>query len=95
MTRKSCYLSVKIDLKAVRALQLEVTVESICTSILKTPKLKIKEKHLKVVKENKIHIEPYDDSRDKMYFVMQDLKSKLPRVTIKGLPSVTRAVISY
>jgi len=94
-TPSGCYLSVKIDLKAVRALQLEVTVESIRTSILKTPKLKIKEKHLKVVKANKIHIEPYDDSRDKMYFVMQDLKSKLPRVTISGLPSVTRAVISY
>ena len=93
-TPQGCYLSVKIDLKAIAALQLDVSVESICASILKAPKLRIKERHLSVVKENKIHIEPYDDSRDKMYFVMQDLKSKLPRVNIKGIPSVTRAVIS-
>jgi len=33
-------------------------------------------------------------SRDKMYFVMQTLKAKLPHVIIKGIPSIMRAVIS-
>jgi DNA-directed RNA polymerase III subunit RPC1 len=29
-----------------------------------------------------------------MYFVMQQLKEKLPHVIIKGIPSIVRAVIS-
>ena len=95
-TPQGCYLSIKIDLKAIKALQLapDVDIRSIRASILETPKLKIKDKHLTVVKANKIHIEPYDDSREKMYYVMQELKSKLPRVNIKGIPTITRAVVS-
>ena len=41
-----------------------------------------------------MHIEPYETSRDKLYFVMQSLKSKLPHVIIKGSPAIQRAVIS-
>ena len=93
-TPQGCYLSVKIDLAAIKALQLEVTTSTIRNSILKTKKLKVKEKHIDIIKENKIHIQPYDDSRDKMSFVMQDLKNRLPRVIIKGIPSIARAVIN-
>ncbi len=64
-------MSIKLDLKAISALQLEVTIDTIKESILKTPKLKIKERHVKVMNSDKLHIEPYDTSRDKMYFVMQ------------------------
>ncbi len=69
-------------------------MESVCQSILKTPKLKVKDKHITLVSNDKIHIEPYDYSRDKMYFVMQQLKTKLPHVIIKGYTSIVRAVIS-
>ena len=55
---------------------------------------KIKDKHITIVSECKLHIEPYDTSRDKMYFIMQQLKQKLPKVIIKGIPSIVRAVIS-
>lgn len=91
---QGCYLSIKLDLKAIAALQLEVTIDTIKESIVKTPRLKIKEKHIKVINSEKLHIEPYDTSRDKMYFVMQQLKAKLPHVMIKGIPSIVRAVIS-
>jgi len=47
-----------------------------------------------VVSDQKLHIEPFDTSRDKMYFIMQQLKQKLPKVIIKGIPSIVRAVIS-
>ena len=93
-TAEGCYLSIKLDLQAISALKLEVTVESVCQSILKTPKLKVKDKHITLVRNDKIHIEPYDYSRDKMYFVMQQLKTKLPHVIIKGYTSIVRAVIS-
>lgn len=91
---QGCYLSIKIDLAAIDSLQLEVTIDTIKDSILKTSKLKVKEKHLKVMSYNKMHIEPYETGRDKLYFVMQQLKSKLPHVIIKGSPAIQRAVIS-
>lgn len=85
---QGCYLSIKIDLAAIDSLQLEVTIDTIKDSILKTSKLKVKEKHLKVMSYNKMHIEPYETGRDKLYFVMQQLKSKLPHVIIKGSPAI-------
>jgi hypothetical protein len=63
-----------------------VTIETIRDSITKTSKLKIKDKHISLVSHDKLHIEPYDNSREKMYFVMQQLKTKLPHVIIKGIP---------
>ena len=68
---QGCYLSIKLDLKAISALQLEVTIDTIKESIIRTAKLKVKEKHIKIINKDKLHIEPYDISRDKMYFVMQ------------------------
>ena len=68
---EGCYLSVKLDLNAISALKLEVTIETIRDSITKTSKLKIKDKHISLVSHDKLHIEPYDTSREKMYFVMQ------------------------
>lgn len=93
-TPQGCYLSIKLDLKAIQALKLEVDIYSIRAAILKSKNIKLKEKHVTIVHENKLHIEPYDESRDKMYFVMQQLKTKLPQVIIKGIPSIVRAVIS-
>jgi len=55
-TPQGCYLSVKIDLEAIKALKLEVNIDSIKNSILKAPKLKIKEKHIAIVSESKLHI---------------------------------------
>lgn len=81
-------------MKAISALQLEVTIDTIKESIVRTPRLKIKDRHIKVINNEKLHIEPYDTARDKMYFIMQQLKAKLPHVMIKGIPSIVRAVIS-
>ena len=93
-TPEGCYLSIKLDLKAINALKLEVDIASIADSILKTPKLKVKKENLSISGREKIKIAPYETGRDKMYFVMQQLKAKLPHVIIKGIPSILRAVIS-
>jgi DNA-directed RNA polymerase III subunit RPC1 len=63
-----CYLTVKLDMKAINALKLEVDIESVRTAIIKTSKLKVKEKHIVVVSPEKLQIEPFETSRDKMYF---------------------------
>jgi DNA-directed RNA polymerase III subunit RPC1 len=69
-TPRGCYLSVKIDIVAVGALMLEINVDSIKKAILATPKIKVKEKNIVIINAQKLHIEPYDTSRDRMYFVM-------------------------
>jgi DNA-directed RNA polymerase III subunit RPC1 len=107
-TPEGCYLVVKIDMETVNKLKLEVcdskekgpdgkslgpTLEGIKRSILKG-KLKLKEHNVIITKGNKLKIEPYDTSKEKMYFEMQKLKSKLPRVIVWGLPSIVRAVIT-
>ena len=53
-TAQGCYLSIKLDLQAISALKLEVTVDSVRHSILKTPKLKVKERHITLVSNDKI-----------------------------------------
>ena len=69
-------------------------------SILKTRKMKLKPDNISKVNSrhgagiSEIHIEPYDTSRDKMYFVMQTLKQMLPNVIVKGIPTINRAVIN-
>ena len=70
-TPRGCYLEVKLDIKAIEALKLELNIQDVKTSILKTPKIKIKEKHIEVVGAKKLHIQPFDTSRENMYFSMQ------------------------
>ena len=56
--------------------------------------MKLKPEHIKIRNRSKIHIEPYDKSRDNLYFVMQGLKVMLPKIIVKGIPSINRAVIN-
>ena len=45
---QGCYLSVKLDLQAIKALKLEVTVEGVRNAILRSSRLKVKEKHITI-----------------------------------------------
>lgn len=91
---RGCYLSVKLDLKAIESLKLEINAEHVKRGILTTPKIKIKEKNILIKNPSKLHIEPFDTTREKMYFSMQTLKNMLVNVIVSGIPSVVRAVIS-
>lgn len=97
---KGCYLSIKLDLDVIEKLKLELSIDQIIQSILKTRKMKLKPDNISKVNSrhgagiSEIHIEPYDTSRDKMYFVMQTLKQMLPNVIVKGIPTINRAVIN-
>lgn len=73
-----CYLSIKLDLQAIESLKLELHVEDVIQQILKTRKIKVKPEHIIRRNAAKIHIYPFDKSRDKMYFSMQNLKQMLP-----------------
>ncbi|CAH1795117.1 unnamed protein product [Owenia fusiformis] len=86
------FLLVKLDLERIRLLKLEVDAESIKIAIC-AAKLKIKPQHVIIHGEAVICVRPVENNKSSMYYVMQLYKRELQNVVIKGLPTVTRAVI--
>jgi DNA-directed RNA polymerase III subunit RPC1 len=93
-TPKGCYLAVKLDMQAIENLRLEINAEKVKNSIIINGKLKLKENHIEVVKIDKLKIEPAESSREKLYFAMQELKNKLPKVMVSGIGTIERAIIN-
>jgi len=92
-----CYLSIKLDLEAINSLQLEISAHSIKKSLLSTdkaPKLKLKDKNIAVISDDRIHVYPIETGRQAMYYSIQFLKNALPKVIVCGIPSIQRAVIN-
>merc|ERR1712172_260939 len=89
-----CFLLIKLDVERIKLLKLEVSAGSIRYSILTAPKLKIKPKDCNVVSDSLITIRPGTSDKSSMYYRLQFLKDKLVPIVIKGLPTVSRAIIS-
>jgi len=79
--------------KLKKNLQLDIDAYTVYQAILNAPKLKFKEKHVAVINSRKLHILPLDTTREKRYFSLQHLKSVLPKIIVKGIPTVQRCVI--
>ena len=88
------YLSIKLDKECISALQLEVTVSSIRLAILQEKKLKLKDKSVVSIGDDKIRVYPTDNTKDTPHYVLQHLKNSLPNVVAKGIIGVERAVIN-
>lgn len=93
-TKSGCYIMIKVDLGAIKSLKLDLDIQMIADAIIKSSQVKAKEKHVHVISDNQIRIDPYEVSRDKMYTSMQVLKNKLPNVQVKGISKISRAVIN-
>lgn len=91
---KGCYLKLKLDMKAIEAIKLEIHVNQIKEAIVRTKKLKLKEKNIFIESNTKLRIEPYDTSRENMYFTLQVIKRKLADVIVSGIETISRAVIN-
>ncbi|GAA6029739.1 hypothetical protein JCM8097_001026 [Rhodosporidiobolus ruineniae] len=90
------YVSVHIDMKAIKALQLEVTLESIAASISAAPRLKIKAGDITVKKKtDEIHVVAHHNAEDKVpaYRRVMWLRRVLPGIAVKGVHGLQRAVI--
>eukprot|EP00252_Welwitschia_mirabilis_P019861 TRINITY_DN4707_c0_g1_i3.p1 TRINITY_DN4707_c0_g1~~TRINITY_DN4707_c0_g1_i3.p1 ORF type:complete len:1280 (+),score=267.36 TRINITY_DN4707_c0_g1_i3:562-4401(+) len=86
-------ISVKLDMKRIDSLQLEITAFTVAEAILNS-KLKLKQQHLRVLDQDKLLIFPPEADRMKLNFAMHSLRNMLPRVIVKGISTVERAVIS-
>ncbi|XP_042455740.1 DNA-directed RNA polymerase III subunit 1-like isoform X1 [Zingiber officinale] len=88
------YISIKLDMDLIEALHMGLTAESVRHSILNHPKIKLKEEHVCSVRHDKSKIYTPEVDRRKLLSELHNLKSMLPKVVVKGIPSVERAIIN-
>ncbi|KAJ1676682.1 DNA-directed RNA polymerase III subunit C1 (rpo31), partial [Spiromyces aspiralis] len=88
------FLSVGLSIETIEKLQLELTLDQICSAIANAPKLKIGEVNVRI--DDDRHIRVYIPSKDEteLHYNMQRIKRALPGIVVKGIPSISRALIS-
>jgi DNA-directed RNA polymerase III subunit RPC1 len=95
MSPRECHLVLKLDMQTISSLNLEINVNKVKDAIIANKKLKLKDKNIICQpSKNKIIIQPYDVSKENMYFTIQILKKKIGEVIVSGIPTITRAVIN-
>ncbi|KAF9991179.1 hypothetical protein BGZ75_002806 [Mortierella antarctica] len=89
-----CYIGVRLDMEAIRRLQLETDLDEVAKAIGAAPKLRIGASNVQSHKPDRLRI--YVQSKDPagLYYSIKALKRALPDIIIKGLPQVNRAVIN-
>jgi len=87
-----CFILIKLDIDRIRLLKLEVNADSIAHSIC-TSKLRVKQSAITIFSETVITVKPTPSAKVSMYHSLQQLKEQLPNIVIKGLPTISRAVI--
>uniref|UniRef100_A0ACD5ZP30 Uncharacterized protein n=1 Tax=Avena sativa TaxID=4498 RepID=A0ACD5ZP30_AVESA len=88
-------LVIKLDMQRIEAQGYTgISSDSVQLSILKHPKLKLKSEHVRVIDGAKLRIYPAGTDKSKLQFELHNLKSMLPKVIVKGIPTVERAVVN-
>ncbi|KAL6650947.1 hypothetical protein ACP70R_009872 [Stipagrostis hirtigluma subsp. patula] len=86
-------LVVKLDMQRIEALHMGISADSVQLSILNHPKIKLKSEHVRVIDKAKLRIYPAGTDKSKLQLELHNLKSMLPKVIVKGIPTVERVVI--
>jgi len=87
-----CFVLVKLDIDRIRLLKLEVNADTIAHSIC-VSKLRVKQSAISILNDTVITVRPAPSAKVSMYHSLQQLKELLPNIVIKGLPTISRAVI--
>ncbi|KAJ4819747.1 DNA-directed RNA polymerase subunit [Rhynchospora pubera] len=87
------YVDVKLDMKIIDSLHMRISGETVQQSILKHPKIKLKAEHVRVIRNDKLRIYAPEVDRSSLQYELHNIKSILPKVIVKGIPTVERAVI--
>ncbi|XP_073156936.1 DNA-directed RNA polymerase III subunit 1-like isoform X2 [Henckelia pumila] len=83
---------IKLDVKRLLDSQLSIDAYTVKESILRTPKMKLKEQQVKVLNPQKLVVFLQAD-RSTLQFEFQGFLKKLSKVVVKGINSVERAII--
>ncbi|KAF8945157.1 hypothetical protein BGZ47_003153 [Haplosporangium gracile] len=89
-----CYIGVRLDMEAIRRLQLETDLDEVAKAIGLAPKLKIGTNNVQIHKPDSLRVYVQVRDQTKLYYAIKQLKRQLPDIIIKGLPQVNRAVIN-
>lgn len=92
------YVGIRIDWATINKLQLEIDMAEIAHAIITAPKLKVNAGKVTVVGSDRIRVYVNEDDVDKdnveVYYKLQWFKRVLPKVIVKGITTINRAVIN-
>ncbi|KAK3012631.1 hypothetical protein RJ639_008587 [Escallonia herrerae] len=83
MTSRSASIVITLDMEVIQASQLGIDAHTVKTSILQTPKIKLKDQHIKILDARKLEV-CLQAEKSKLNFQLHILKNKLPTVIVKG-----------
>lgn len=93
-TTFDAFLLIQLNYDRIKELKLQINADTVRYSIC-TSKLKLKSTEVQVKGDTIITIHPGGAKNSTRFnFALNELKSKLPSVVVKGLPTVNRAVIA-
>ncbi|KAJ3415502.1 hypothetical protein HDV05_004704 [Chytridiales sp. JEL 0842] len=89
-------LRIKIDVESIQKLQLELNLDDVANALIRTSRLKISDSSIQIEKPCYIRVKVAEGTSDTSttYHALQALKRALPKVVVKGIPTVSRAVIT-
>ncbi|KAK9464793.1 hypothetical protein V1512DRAFT_278045 [Lipomyces arxii] len=101
----NAYLSMRLDMKTIESLQLELTADDVARAIHMAPKLKISDRDIEVIRPDRIRVNVHeiaDKERRKgktmaesdVFYRLQHLQRVLPKIVVHGIPTISRAVIN-
>ncbi|CAL1403267.1 unnamed protein product [Linum trigynum] len=93
MTSRSALVRVTLDMETIQEAQLALDAYIVRQAILRIPRSKIKEEHVKASDGRKLEIST-QGGRNKLHFELHHLKNMLPNVVVKGIQTVERAIIA-
>ncbi|GAB6022152.1 DNA-directed RNA polymerase III subunit RPC1 [Chamberlinius hualienensis] len=85
-----CLILIRLDMKRIALLKLEVNVYTVMDSIANS---RLKKVNMSAFDSHTIKIQVNDLAKQSLEYTMQYLMRELPKVVIKGLPSINRAVV--
>ncbi|MED6160929.1 DNA-directed RNA polymerase III subunit 1 [Stylosanthes scabra] len=91
---RSAVIVISLDMDRIRDAHLNIDANIVKESILRTPKLKLKQDNVNILDIKKLKIVPPDADRSKIQFQLNHLKNLLPSVVVKGIKTAERVVIS-
>ncbi|EOY20721.1 DNA-directed RNA polymerase [Theobroma cacao] len=92
ITSRSASVVITLDMEIILDAELYIDANIVKESILQTPKIKLKEQHVKVLDGRKLEVVPPAD-RSQIHFELHSLKNLLPLVVVKGIKTVERTVV--
>ncbi|XP_064391551.1 DNA-directed RNA polymerase III subunit RPC1-like isoform X2 [Halichondria panicea] len=88
-----CYVKICLDINRIQLLKLEINTWTVQFALCSAPKLKIKQKHVSIRSRAVMYVYPPESNKTSLYYSLQALKLQLPSVVVKGISSVSRAII--